>query len=296
LGAVVKNIKESGTIAINGFVLIALLIVGGLFLAANAAAVTQFLGPLDLDNLSPAYYIVAAILFFFIVPSFVINNPNEARVILFFGQYVGTLKNAGFYWVLPFTTREVVSRKVVSLNTKTLKVNDARGNPIEIAAIIVWHVKDSARAALNVDNYREFVAVQSETAIRVMANRYPYDADEGVESLRGSPDKLSAELQAELQHRLDIAGIEVTETRLSHLAYAPEIASAMLRRQQAEAVVSARRIITENAVRMADSAVMQLESEGRLRLDDAAKARLVSNLLVALVSERDTQPIIDLNP
>lgn len=291
-----KNIKESGTIAINGFVLIALLIVGGLFLAANIEPVTRFLGPFDLDNLSPIYYVVGALLFFFIVPSFVINNPNEARVILFFGQYVGTLKRAGFYWVLPFTTREVVSRKVVSLNTKTLKVNDARGNPIEIAAIIVWHVKDSARAALNVDNYRDFVAVQSETAIRVMANRYPYDADEGIESLRGSPDKLSADLQSELQHRLDIAGIEVTETRLSHLAYAPEIASAMLRRQQAEAVVSARRIITENAVRMADSALVQLESEGRLKLDDTAKARLVSNLLVALVSERDTQPIIDLNP
>lgn len=291
-----KNIKETGTIAINGFFLIALLIVGALFVAATFDQITAALGPFDIDNLTPGYIVLGIVLFLFIVPSFVINNPNEARVILFFGQYVGTLKRAGFYWVLPFTTREVISRKVVSLNTKTLKVNDARGNPIEIAAVIVWHVKDSARAALNVDNYRDFVAVQSETAIRVLANRYPYDADEGIESLRGSPDKLSADLQAELQHRLDIAGIEVTETRLSHLAYAPEIASAMLRRQQAEAVVSARRIITENAVRMADSAVMQLESEGRLRLDDSAKARLVSNLLVALVSERDTQPVIDLNP
>jgi len=292
----VKSIKETGTIAINGFVLIALLIIGALFVTATFDQITAALGPFDLDDLSPGWIITAVALFLFIVPSFVINNPNEARVILFFGQYVGTLKRAGFYWVLPFTTREVVSRKVISLNTKTLKVNDARGNPIEIAAVIVWHVKDSARAALNVDNYRDFVAVQSETAIRVMANRYPYDADEGVESLRGSPDKLSADLQAELQHRLDIAGIEVTETRLSHLAYAPEIASAMLRRQQAEAVVSARRIITENAVRMADSALAQLETEGRLKLDDPAKARLVSNLLVALVSERDTQPVLDLNP
>lgn len=272
-----KNIKESGTIAINGFFLIALMIIGGLFVAGNLEQVAKTLGPFDLDNLSTSYIVAGVLLFLFIVPSFVINNPNEARVILFFGQYVGTLKRAGFYWVLPFTTRETVSRKIVSLNTKTLKVNDAR-------------------AALNVDNYRDFVAVQSETAIRALASRYPYDADDGVDSLRGSPDRLSADLQAELQHRLDIAGIEVSETRLSHLAYAPEIASSMLRRQQAEAVVAARRIITENAVRMADSAVAQLESEGRLKLDDNAKARLVSNLLVALVSERDTQPVLDLNP
>lgn len=291
-----KGIKESGTIAINGFVLIAVLIIGALFLAANFEQVTRLLGPFNLDDLSGVYILIGAMLFFLLVPSFVINNPNEARVILFFGQYVGTLKRAGFYWVLPFTTREVVSRKVVSLNTKTLKVNDARGNPIEIGAVIVWHVKDSARAALNVDSYREFVAVQSETAVRALASRYPYDSDEGYDSLRGSPDKLSSDLQNELQGRLDIAGIEVTETRLSHLAYAPEIASAMLRRQQAEAVVSARRIITENAVRMADAALTQLETEGKLKLDDNAKARLVSNLLVALVSERDAQPVIDLNP
>lgn len=291
-----KGIKESGTIAINGFFLIALLIIGALFLAANVEQVTRLLGPFNLDDLSGVYILIGAVLFFLIVPSFVINNPNEARVILFFGQYVGTLKRAGFYWVLPFTTREVVSRKVVSLNTKTLKVNDARGNPIEIGAVIVWHVKDSARAALNVDNYREFVAVQAETAVRALASRYPYDSDEGHDSLRGSPDKLSSDLLNELQGRLDIAGIEVTETRLSHLAYAPEIASAMLRRQQAEAVVSARRIITENAVRMADAAITQLETEGKLKLDDNAKARLASNLLVALVSERDAQPVIDLNP
>jgi regulator of protease activity HflC (stomatin/prohibitin superfamily) len=296
LGAIVKGIKETGTIAINGFFLIALLIVGGLFLAANFRQVTEFLGPFNLDDLPVGYYIAGAVLFFFIVPSFVINNPNESRVILFFGQYVGTLKRAGFYWVLPFTTREVVSRKVVSLNTKTLKVNDARGNPIEIGAVIVWHVRDSARAALNVDNYRDFVAVQSETSVRALASRYPYDSDDGRDSLRGSPEKVSTDLLAELQGRLEIAGVEVTETRLSHLAYAPEIASAMLRRQQAEAVVSARRIITENAVRMVDTAISQLETEGRLKLDDEAKVRLVSNLLVALVSERDAQPVIDLNP
>jgi len=160
--------------------------------------------------------------------------------------------------------------------------------------VIVWHVEDSARAALNVDNYREFVAVQSETAVRILASRHPYDSDDGVESLRGSQEKIAADLQAELQERLKIAGVRVTETRLSHLAYAPEIASAMLRRQQAEAVVSARRIITENAVKMADGALLQLEANGTVKLDDNAKGRLISNLLVALVSESNAQPIIDL--
>lgn len=291
-----KGVKEVGTIAINGFLLIGLLIAGALWAVANREAVVQALGPFDLDNLSAIYIGIGVVLFLLIVPSFVINNPNESRVILFFGQYIGTLKRAGFYWVLPFTTRETVSRKVVSLNTKTLKVNDARGNPIEIGAVIVWHVRDSARAALNVDNYREFVAVQSETSVRALASRYPYDSDNGKDSLRGSPEKVSSDLLAELQERLDIAGVEVTEARLSHLAYAPEIASAMLRRQQAEAVVSARRIITENAVRMVDAALSQMESESRVKLDDNAKGRLVSNLLVALVSESSATPVIDLNP
>jgi regulator of protease activity HflC (stomatin/prohibitin superfamily) len=295
----VNGIRERGTVAINGFLLIAILLVAAGYAAIFIDVIRQYLEsiqspiPLDLSVIAIATGIFTL---FFILPSFVINNPNESIVILFFGRYIGTLKRAGFFWVLPFTSHQKVSRKVVSLNTKTLKVNDARGNPIEIGAVIVWHVEDSARAALNVDNYHEFVAVQSETAVRTLASRYPYDADDGVESLRGSQDQISAELKAELQERLAVAGVTVTETRLSHLAYAPEIASAMLRRQQAEAVVSARRIITENAVKMADDALNELETSGRIKLDDAAKARLISNLLVALVSERDAQPTFDLNP
>lgn len=294
-----NGIRERGTVAINGFLLIAILLVAAGYAAIFIDVIRQYLEsiqspiPLDLSVIAIATGIFTL---FFILPSFVINNPNESIVILFFGRYIGTLKRAGFFWVLPFTSHQKVSRKVVSLNTKTLKVNDARGNPIEIGAVIVWHVEDSARAALNVDNYHEFVAVQSETAVRTLASRYPYDADDGVESLRGSQDQISAELKAELQERLAVAGVTVTETRLSHLAYAPEIASAMLRRQQAEAVVSARRIITENAVKMADDALNELETSGRIKLDDAAKARLISNLLVALVSERDAQPTFDLNP
>lgn len=291
-----NGIKESGTVAINGFLLIAILLAGAAFVAVNLVQILAAVEPYLPRDLEGAYIALGVFLFIFIVPSFVINNPNESRVILFFGRYVGTLKRAGFYWVLPFTTREMVSRKVISLNTKTLKVNDSRGNPIEIAAVIVWFVEDSARAALNVDNYRDFVAVQSETAVRTLASRYPYDAEDAVESLRGSQDQIAAELKIELQDRLAVAGVRVSETRLSHLAYAPEIASVMLRRQQAEAVVGARRIITENAVKMADAALTQIEAGGRVNLDDNAKARLIGNLLVALVSERDAQPIIDLNP
>jgi regulator of protease activity HflC (stomatin/prohibitin superfamily) len=295
----VNGIKETGTVAINGFLLLALLLAGGIAGVANIAPIIAFLEsmrgtiPLDLQTITIA---AGVVLFITVVPSFVVNNPNESLVILFFGRYIGTLKRAGFFWILPFTSHQKVSRRVVSLNTKTLKVNDSRGNPIEIGAVIVWNVEDSARAALNVDSYHDFVAVQSETAVRTLASRYPYDAEEGIESLRGSQEQIAAELQAELQKRLAVAGVHVSETRLSHLAYAPEIASAMLRRQQAEAVVSARRIITENAVKMADAALTDIEVHSKVKLDDNAKARLISNLLVTLVSERDPQPTFDLNP
>ena len=294
-----NGIKETGTVAINGFLLLALLLAGGIAGVANIAPIIAFLEsmrgtiPLDLQTITIA---AGVVLFITVVPSFVVNNPNESLVILFFGRYIGTLKRAGFFWILPFTSHQKVSRRVVSLNTKTLKVNDSRGNPIEIGAVIVWNVEDSARAALNVDSYHDFVAVQSETAVRTLASRYPYDAEEGIESLRGSQEQIAAELQAELQKRLAVAGVHVSETRLSHLAYAPEIASAMLRRQQAEAVVSARRIITENAVKMADAALTDIEVHSKVKLDDNAKARLISNLLVTLVSERDPQPTFDLNP
>lgn len=292
-----NRIRESGTLAINGFLLLAVLAGGAAYAVWNMDAVNALL--LAIDSPMPIGFrevaIGAGILFvILILPSLVINNPNESIVILFFGRYIGTLKRAGFYWVLPFTSHLRVSRKVISLSTKTLKVNDSRGNPIEIGAVVVWHVEDSAKAALNVDNYHEFVAVQSETAVRTLASRYPYDADDSVESLRGSQERISAELKSELQERLAVAGVRVTETRLSHLAYSPEIASAMLRRQQAEAVVSARRIITENAVKMADAALNELEMNSRIKMDDSAKTRLISNLLVALVSERDAQPTLDL--
>lgn len=291
-----NNIRESGTLAISGFLLLGLLVAGAIWGLINLDALIAYFKALTPGVENVPLIGVAIVLVFVILPSFVVNNPNEARVLLFFGRYIGTLKRPGFWWVIPFTTRQVISRKVISMSTKTLKVNDLRGNPIEIAAVIVWNVEDSAKAALNVDNYADFVAVQSETAVRALASRLPYDSDDSEESLRGSPDKVSEDLLQELQHRVDVAGVKVGEARLSHLAYAPEIAAAMLRRQQAQAVVSARRIITENAVKMVESALDQIGVTGKIKLNDDAKAKLVSNLLVALVAERDAQPIIDLNP
>lgn len=292
-----NGIREHGTLAISGWLILALLAAAVIYVVSQPGMVLALIESVPKDGV-PWWLIAAGVVFVFVIlPSFVINNPNEARVLLFFGRYIGTLKGAGFYWVIPFTSRTVVSRRVVSFNTKTIKVNDLRGNPIEIAAVIVWHVEDSARAALNVDNYHEFVAVQSETALRGLASRLPYDSDdEAEESLRGAQDKVSEHLLVEVQARVEVAGVRVSEARLSHLAYAPEIASAMLRRQQAQAVVSARKIITENAVRMVESALEQIEEKGRISLSEDAKSRLVSNLLVALVAERDAQPIIDLNP
>jgi regulator of protease activity HflC (stomatin/prohibitin superfamily) len=290
------NVRESGTLAISGFLILGLLLAALIYGVMNVDQLRSLWVEYAVRDVPIPLIGLAVVFLFVILPSFVINNPNESRVILFFGRYIGTLKRPGFWWVIPFTSQQTVSRKVVSMNTKTLKVNDLRGNPIDIAAVIVWNVEDSAKAALNVDNFHDFVAVQSETAVRALASRLPYDSEEGEESLRGSPEKVSEDLRQELQHRVDVAGVKVTEARLSHLAYAPEIAAAMLRRQQAQAVVSARKIITENAVRMVESALEQIGVTGKIKLGEDAKAKLVSNLLVALVAERDAQPIIDLNP
>lgn len=291
-----RNVRDRGTVAISGYLIIFALIGGFIYLAQDPNAILRFF--LEIEDSPYLPWVIGGTIVFLIVilPSFVIVQPNESVVLTFFGTYVGTLKQSGFFWVLPFTSKTRVSFRVVSLSTKTIKVNDLAGNPIEIGAVVVWHVDDAAKSVLNVDNYRDFVAVQSETAVRALASRFPYDSEDGKVSLRGSPDKISADLQAELAQRLLVAGLVVTEARLSHLAYAPEIASAMLRRQQAQAVVQARRIITENAVMMVENALSQLDEKGLVQLDDSAKVRLVSNLLVALVSERDAQPVLDLNP
>jgi regulator of protease activity HflC (stomatin/prohibitin superfamily) len=221
-------------------------------------------------------------------------NPNEARAIVFLGHYAGTVRRQGFWWVNPFTLRPKISVRIRNFETGRLKVNDRNGNPIEIAAVVVWKVTDTAEALFEVDDYESFVHVQSEAALRGLAMAYPYDAhDEDVMSLRSSPGEIAAQLQDEVQDRLQKAGVEVLETRISHLAYAPEIASVMLRRQQAEAVIAARTRIVEGAVGMVEMALDSLSQKRLVDLDEERKATMVSNLLVVLCSEQQTQPVVN---
>ena len=225
---------------------------------------------------------------------FFVVQPNEARVLVFFGRYAGSVPRSGFFFANPLAARYAVSLRVHNFNSEQLKVNEQRGNPIEIAAVIVWRVTDTAKALLDVENYKGFVAVQCETAIRSVAMRFPYDAhDDSTPSLRGNPDEVSAELKTEVQARLDVAGLEIIEARLSHLAYAPEIAQTMLRRQQAEAIVAARSRIVDGAVGMVEMALRRLDETGIVRLDEERKAAMVNNLLVALVADREAQPVIN---
>jgi regulator of protease activity HflC (stomatin/prohibitin superfamily) len=220
--------------------------------------------------------------------------PNQSRVVTFFGRYVGTVRRAGLSLVVPLTNRQHISLRVRYFETDVLKVNDARGNPVEISAVINWQVVDTAMAAFDVDDYEDFVHVQAETAIRHVASVYPYDAYEGdVHSLRGNADEVEATLRADLQRRLDVAGVEVLLVGLRRLAYAPEIAADMLRRQQAEAVVAARRRIVEGAVGMVDQALVSLNERGIVELDEERKAVMVSNLMVVLVSDRGAQPVVN---
>jgi regulator of protease activity HflC (stomatin/prohibitin superfamily) len=222
-----------------------------------------------------------------------IVEPNGSKVILLFGSYKGTVKRSGFQWANPFTTRRVVSLRARTLNGEQLKVNDLTGNPVEIAAIVVWRVRDTFAASFEVDDYVDYVATQSETAVRHLASSYPYDADEKTISLRRNVDEVSSSLQTELQERLGRAGVEVMEARLSHLAYAPEIASAMLRRQQAAAIIAARQRIVEGAVGMVEMALARLEEVQGLTLDEERKAAMISNLLVVLCSESAAQPVLN---
>lgn len=221
-------------------------------------------------------------------------NPNHAKVVLLFGKYRGTIRQPGFYWVNPFTARRKVSLRVRNFESNKLKVNDELGNPIEIATIVVWKVRETAQAMLDVEDFADYVKVQSESALRQLATGHPYDSKEGGEtSLRGSTEVVNQELQEELTERLSLVGIDVLEARLSHLAYAPEIAQAMLRRQQAEAIITARTRIVEGAVSMVKLALESLKDEKVVEFDEERKAQMVSNLLVVLCSESDAQPVIN---
>jgi regulator of protease activity HflC (stomatin/prohibitin superfamily) len=221
-------------------------------------------------------------------------QPNQAAVLILFGTYVGTARKSGWWWTNPFNVRKKISLRARSLNGQVIKVNDSHGNPVEIAAVVVWRVRDSAQAVFDVDDYERYVTVQSETAVRHLASQYPYDEyDTGAISLRGSTDKVSEFLRLELEERLKQAGVEVQETRLSHLAYAPEIAAAMLQRQQAAAIIAARQRIVDGAVGMVQMALQRLGDEKIVVLDDERKAAMVSNLLVVLCGEHAATPVLN---
>lgn len=231
-----------------------------------------------------------------LLPGMVIVQPNQALVLLLFGRYAGTVRRDGWWWVNPLTapSQTRISLRIRNFDTAQIKVNDHSGNPVEIAAVVAWRVVDSARAVFDVENYERFVGFQSETAVRHVASQYPYDNyEEGGLSLTGNADEVCATLQAELEDRLGHAGVSVVETRLSHLSYAPEIAGAMLRRQQANAIVAARARMVEGAVGMVDMALQMIAREHIVELDEERKASMISNLLVVLTGEQAAHPVIN---
>lgn len=276
--------QEKNKLAISGYSILLLLLVM-LGLVAYLAAM---------------HFIIPAVLIgvfaFLILPGFSVINPNEAIVATLFGVYVGTIKQNGFLWLNPFYTKRKVSLRAMNLNGNHIKVNDKVGNPIEIAAVIVWQVRDTAKAVFEVDNYHQFVSVQSEAAVRNLAGAYPYDHfedDHSSVTLRDGAHIVNENLENELSERLSRAGIEILEARISHLAYAPEIAGAMLQRQQATAVVAARKQIVEGAVGMVEMALEKLSQKNIVELDEERKAAMVSNLLVVLCAEKSVSPVVN---
>ena len=273
----------------SGYVMLLVLL---LTLAVAAAGIWR-LSQEDVA-LGASMLVIGSLAFLFVICGFYFLQPNQAAAILLFGDYKGTDRTSGLRWVLPWLTRTKISTRIHNITSDKLKVNDLRGNPIEIAANVVWRVTDTAQALFDVDNYMEFVEIQIESALRAMAGQYPYDDLEHKEvTLRGDADVVNAELEKELQDRVARAGITIDESRLTHLAYAQEIAQAMLRRQQAEAVIAARQKIVIGAVSMVENAIQLLSEKDVVHLDDERKAAMVSNLMVVLCSERDTQPVVN---
>jgi regulator of protease activity HflC (stomatin/prohibitin superfamily) len=274
--------------------LVAAVALGGLFVYMLAEMVD---GTTDVSTTQVLSLTLILVLFIAVLVMFVgltPVNPNQARVLILFGRYAGTVRAQGLHWVNPFTWRRRVSLRVRNFETAKLKVNDSDGNPIEIAAIVVWKVIDTAEALFEVDDYENFVHVQAESALRKLAMSHPYDAHREEDlALRGNPAEIAEQLRTEIADRLQAAGVEVIEARISHLAYAPEIANAMLRRQQANAVIAARTRIVEGAVGMVEMALEQLSAKQVVELDEERKAQMVSNLLVVLCSEHEAQPVLN---
>lgn len=239
------------------------------------------------------YAIILGVISMILSTGFTMVYPNETKVITFFGSYIGTIKEHGFWFTIPFTMRTHVSLRVRNFNSDKLKVNDVDGNPIEIAAVVVYKIVDSSKAIFDVEHYSEFVETQSETSLRNIASKYPYDNYQDAISLRGNAEEFAEELKVDLQGRLNVAGVEVIEARLMHLAYAPEIAQAMLQRQQASAIISARQKLVEGATWMVKEAISNFSDENIVKFTEEEKARMVTNLMVAIVSEKGVQPVVD---
>lgn len=274
--------QERKAWSINGILGIGLIIV---LLALGAFGIYQ-----QYFALGIVLILIAGIL----ISGITIVQPNQSIVVIFLGKYMGTVRREGILVTVPFSVRRTISLRVRNFNSNRLKVNDVNGNPIEIAAVVVFKVVDAAKAVFDVHQYEDFVEIQSETAIRAVATTYPYDSFTNEElTLRGNADEVSNQLTAELQDRLQVAGVEVIEARLTHLAYSTEIAQAMLQRQQASAIISAREQIVQGAVGMAQDAIARLEADNMVELDDERRVALINNLLVAIVSDQGTQPVIN---
>ncbi|MDQ6598752.1 SPFH domain-containing protein [Bacillus salipaludis] len=279
---------EKTIFKMNGFaalVIAIVCIVGGVLLVINGVS-----------TLEKILAIVAVLLGLIIATSLTIVQPNEAKVLTFFGTYLGVIREQGLWATIPFTFKRRVSLRVTNFNSEKLKVNDLEGNPIEIAAVVVYKVRDAAKALFDVENYEKFIQIQSETGIRHIASTYAYDSFESsgnALTLRQNSDEVADVLMSDLQKRLEVAGVDVIEARIMHLAYSSEIASAMLQRQQAQAVLSARKVIVDGAVGLVKAAIDQLAEQEIVELDEEKKAQMVNNLMVAIVSEKGTQPIIN---
>lgn len=289
------SMKEKSAVKLNGFLMIVVVLV---LIAVTVVFFLQGLSSTIITGSLALSKFVLSILFglavIVLISGFTIVQPNEAKALTFFGRYVGTVKDSGFWGTVPLTARSKVSLKVHNFNSSILKVNDVQGNPVEIGAVVVFKVVDSAKALFDVEDYEEFVEIQSETALRHIASKYAYDDfDTSGYSLRGNAEEVADELTRELHERLKLAGVEVLEARLTHLAYATEIAQAMLQRQQASAILAARQIIVDGAVSMAQMAIDNLTEDSSLYFDENQKVAMINNLLVTIVSDQAAQPVIN---
>ncbi len=284
------EMKEKRAFHVNGYLGLLVAIIGGLI-----GLWLVYSGFKSGHLVSVISGIILVILMLILASSLTIIQPNEAKALTFFGNYIGTIRDAGLFMTVPFTDKQPVSLRVRNFNSQILKVNDSKGNPVEIAAVIVFKVVDTSKALFSVDDYEQFVQIQSESAVRHVASEYPYDTFENEDALtlRSNPTEVSDRLTNELQERLNVAGVKVVETRLTHLAYATEIASAMLQKQQSSAILSARKIIVEGAVSITEDAIDRLSKEANLDLSDDQRLQIINNIMVAIISERGTQPVIN---